>query len=144
MGLLRPRVVTAQDVAADPKRDEDGYLAKVVKYIPGEIVAAYVAAAAALEQAGDSIPLETVLWIVSIVLFVLAPIWILIAAREPNMPAPVFQAVVAPIAFVAWVFALGGPFAFQAWYQPVYGTLVIIFVTIVIPLAEKLFIKPPG
>ena len=142
MGLLRPRVVTAQDAAADPSVSEDSFFAKVVKYIPAEIVAGYVAAEGALEQAQDSVPLESLLWIVSGVLLVLTPIWTYFATQQPGKPGPVFQAVVAPIAFAAWVFALGGPFAFRAWYQPVYGTLIIILVTIAIPLAEKIFVRP--
>ncbi|MGQ9626202.1 MAG: hypothetical protein ACUVV0_04770 [Anaerolineae bacterium] len=140
MEPLRPRVYTALDAARDPTTKEDNYLAKVVKYIPGEIVAAYVAASGALTTAKDAVPLETVLWIVTGVLLVLTPLWILIATAEPGKPRPVFQAVAATIAFICWVFALGGPFAFQPWYVPVYGTLVLIFSTLVIPLAEKAFV----
>ena len=41
---LRPRVMTAQDVKIDPGQAEDTYLGKVSRYIPAEIVAAYIAA----------------------------------------------------------------------------------------------------
>lgn len=141
MGAIRPRVYTARDAAMDSETKEDNYLAKVVKYIPGEITAAYVAAAGALETAKSTVPLETMLWVVGAVLFVLSPIWILVATAESNKPRPVFHAVAAPIAFAAWVFALGGPFAFQQWYVPVYGTLVLLLATFVIPIMEKLFVK---
>ncbi|MFX0199207.1 MAG: hypothetical protein ACFFCW_24050 [Candidatus Hodarchaeota archaeon] len=143
MGTLRPRVYTARDAAIDSETKEDGYLAKVVKYIPGEITAAYVAATGALETAKATVPLETMLWVVAAVLFVLTPIWILVATAEPNKPRPVFHAVAAPIAFACWVFALGGPFAFQRWYVPVYGTLVLILATFVVPIAERAFVKSP-
>jgi hypothetical protein len=48
---IRPRVYTARDAACDAATSEDSYLTKVVKYIPAEIVAAYVAAARALARA---------------------------------------------------------------------------------------------
>jgi len=139
--LKRPRVYTARDAAVDPTKKEDSYLAKVVKYIPGEIVAAYVAASGALESAQNGVKLETALWVVMAVLLVLTPIWILIATAEPNKPRPVFQAVAGAVAFASWVFALGGPFKFYQWYVSVYGTLVLILVTLVMPIAEKLFVK---
>jgi hypothetical protein len=134
---LRPRVYTWKDASLDPAVTEDTYFGKVVKYIPAEIVAAYVAAAGALRSAQDQIPLETLLWLVGAALVVLSPIWVLIAAAEPGRPRPAFQAGAAAAAFACWVFALGGPFEFQSWYKPVYGTLVLIFATLIIPLVEK-------
>lgn len=134
---LRPRVYTARDAACDARTSEDAYLTKIVKYIPAEIVAAYVAASRALEGAQDQVPLETLLWIVAGVLFVLTPLWTLFAAAEPGKPRPVFQACAAALGFACWVFALGGPFEFQTWYRPVYGTVILILVTLVIPLVEK-------
>lgn len=144
---LRPRVYTARDAACDARTSEDAYLTKIVKYIPAEIVAAYVAASRALEGAKDQVPLETVLWIVAGVLLVLTPVWMLFAAAEPGKPRPAFQAWAATLAFACWVFALGGPFEFQAWYRPVYGTLVLILVTLVIPLVDKALVsagRAPG
>lgn len=139
---LRPRVRTAQDAACDASSGEDPYLTKVVKYIPAEVVAAYVAASRALEGARDQVPLETVLWVVAAVLLALTPLWMLVAAAEPGKPRPIFQAGAAAFAFACWVFALGGPFAFQAWYRPVYGTLVLILATLAIPLAERALLRP--
>lgn len=133
----RPRVYTARDAAFDAGTAEDAYLTKIVKYIPAEIVVAYVAASRALEGAKDQVPLETMLWIVTGVLLALTPVWMLFAAAEPGRPRPTFQASAATLAFACWVFALGGPFEFQAWYRPVHGTLVLVLVTLVIPLAEK-------
>lgn len=112
-------------------------------YIPGDIVAAYVAAAGALEQARDTVPIELMLWIVSAGLLVLTPLWILVTPRPANGQPPLFQAAAGTVAFACWVFALGGPFAYQPRYQPVYGTLVLTFTTLVIPLAETAVMKTP-
>jgi hypothetical protein len=135
---IRPRVMTASDAAMDPSVQEDSYLAKVVRYIPGEIVAAYLAAYNALKQAAN-IDLQTLLWIVSGVLLFITPFWILFATRDPNKPRPYVQAVGAMFGFAIWVFAMpDGPFSFQTWYRPVYGSLVLILGTFLMPLLEKL------
>lgn len=141
---LRPRVRTARDAACDASVGEDAYLTKVVKYIPAEVVAAYVAASRALQGAEGEIPLETLLWAVTIVLAALTPLWILFAAADPGKPRPDFQAGAATAAFVCWVFALGGPFELQPWYRPVYGTLVLILATLVMPLIEKAVLGSRG
>ncbi len=142
MPTLRPRAITARDAAADPSTPESGYLAKVVRYIPGEIVAAYLAAYNAVATA-SGVPTQTVLWIIAIVLTVLTPVWILYATADPTKPRPVFQAVAATLGFIFWVFAIpGNPFSFMAWYQPVYGFLVLILGTFLMPLLEKVFVKP--
>jgi hypothetical protein len=134
-------VITAADVKADPTVEESSYLAKVVRYIPGEIVAAYLVAYNAL-AAAPGVPLETVLWIVVGVLTVVTPFWILYAAADPAKPRPVFQAVAAMLSFVIWVFALPqSPFAMQAWYQPVYGFLMLLLGTFLMPILEKAFVR---
>jgi len=141
---LRPRVRTARDAACDASIGEDAYLTKVVKYIPAEVVAAYVAASRALEGATGQVPLETLLWVITAVLAALTPLWTLFAASEPGKPRPAFQAGAATAAFICWVFALGGPFEQLRWYRPVYGTLVLILATLVMPLAERAVLGPRG
>jgi hypothetical protein len=148
-------VITAADAAADPTATEDSYLAKVVRYIPGEVVAAYLAAYNALKAAAPAasaaaqtppppgIPFEKVLWGVVVVLGVLTPFWILYATNDPAKPRPTFQAAAATFAFLVWVFAIPeGPFSSLSWYNPVYGLLGLILSTFLIPLAEKIFVKP--
>jgi hypothetical protein len=41
------------------------------------------------------------------------------------------QAAISTGAFIVWVFALGGPFSSLNWYNPLYGTLVLIGFTLV-------------
>ncbi|HVP56896.1 MAG TPA: hypothetical protein VMU02_02270 [bacterium] len=140
---LRPRVYTAKDARLDPATPEDTYLGKLVKYIPAEVVAAYVAATGAVKSAGADVHRQALLWIIAAGLLVITPIWVLVAATEPGKPRPAFQAGAATAAFACWVFALGGPFEAMTWYKPVYGTVVLIFATLMIPLVEKGFVKAP-
>lgn len=141
MLTLRPRAITAADAQADPTAQQSSYLAKVVRYIPGEIVAAYLVAYNAL-AAASKVPLETILWIVVAVLTVVTPFWIMYATADPMKPKPYFQAVAATISFIIWIFALpASPFAMQSWYQPVYGFLMLILGTFLMPILEKVFVK---
>ncbi|MFL6233983.1 MAG: hypothetical protein ACJ76N_12685 [Thermoanaerobaculia bacterium] len=144
---LRPRVYTERDAQADPPTKPDGYLQKIVKYIPAEIVAAYVALADLVPpKLEDNKPLDNpTLWVIYWILLVLTPLYTWFFTQEANKPKPVFQTVVAPIAFTAWVFAIGGPFAKlkSDWDQPAIGTIVLIVVLLLIPLAERIFIPPP-
>lgn len=138
---LRPRVVTAADTRADSALAEDSYLGKVARYIPSEIVAAYLAASGIVMGASGDIPKLTWLWVVIAVLGVLTPIWMIFATNVPGKPKAVFQIVVATVAYLVWVFAISGADLFPAWYNSIYGGLLLILFTLVVPLVEKIFIK---
>jgi hypothetical protein len=46
------------------------------------------------------------------------------------------------LAFVVFIFALGGPFALTfSWYRPLYGTVVLILTTLLLPLFERFFTR---
>jgi len=139
--------------------DKDDYLTKIIKYIPGEIVAAYLFAAGTI---GDFItegeipegelsnPVKLNLyWWAFIVLLVLAPIYRYLAIKLPGIAIDrlaIVQAVIATIAFATWVYALGGPFdpyENSSWH-PTKGALVLLGVTLALPLLERvaLLFKP--
>ena len=143
MQTIRPRAITAADAAVDPSAHESSYLAKVIRLIPAEIVAAYLAAYNALASAAG-IPLQTVLWIVVAVLTILTPVWILYATTDPNKPRPTFQAGAATLSFMIWIFAIPeSPLSTLPWYRPVYGFLLLILGTFLMPILEKVFVKSP-
>jgi len=102
----------------------DTYFDKIVKYIPSDIVGAWVAAAGAIKGAAG-IPQGRILWIAFIVGVVMTAVWKL---KQTTLP---LQAAISTGAFVVWVFALGGPFEQFSWYQPVYGTLLLIAYTLI-------------
>ncbi len=137
---LRPRIVTAKDAKADPNVLEDPYFAKVTRYIPSEIVAAYVAASG-IVLGSTGVSKLTWLWIVIAVLGVLTPVWLYFATKVEGKPPAVFQIVTGTVAYLVWVFALSGGVLFPAWYNPVYGGLLLILFTLVVPLIEKVVVK---
>lgn len=133
---LRPRVVTARDVRADSSLEEDSYLAKVSRYIPSEIVAAYLAASGIVLGA-QGIPQLNWLWIVIAVLGILTPVWMYFATKVEGKPPAVFQIVAGTVAYLVWAFAISGGDLFPTWYNSVYGGLLLIFFTLVVPIIEK-------
>ena len=134
---LRPRVVTAKDVRADSSLEEDPYLAKVSRYIPSEIVAAYLAASGII-LGGQGIHQVTWLWVAIGVLFILTPIWLFYAMKVAGKPPAIFQIVTGTVAYLVWVFAISGGVLFPTWYNSVYGGLLLILFTLVVPLVEKI------
>ena len=156
---LRPRVYTAVDKETDPTVKPDGFLQKVVKYIPTEIVTAYVAladllkpTAEALKKAVDNKATESEvaklylpLWIAFWILLALTPLYTWFFTQEAGKPKPIFQTCVAPIAFTAWVFALSGPFTqFKDKIGiPGLASAILIIVLLIIPLVERIVVKPP-
>ena len=145
---VRPRVYTPQDLAADPRLRPDGYVQKIVKYVPSEIVAAYIALASYLQPvAADGKTVAATAsdkptWYVFWFLLVLSPIYIYFFTWEPDKPRPVYQTIVAPFAFVAWVIAIEGPvasfFRAQTGVQGI-GMIVLIGVFLLILLGEKVY-----
>ncbi len=135
---LRPRVYSAQDAVLDPNTKPDGFLQKIVKYIPTEIVAAYVAIPSLLDQDKSK-------WIIFYILLGITPLYTWFFTKQPGLTKPIYQTITAPIAFTVWAFALGGPFEKlkEAWTEPKIGSVVMILTTILIPLAERIFVKNP-
>ncbi|GAB3877183.1 hypothetical protein GCM10028824_36670 [Hymenobacter segetis] len=133
----RPRVYTEKDVAADPTVKEDGYLQKLVKYIPIEIVTAYTATSSAVQNKNGPL-----LLVIYYFLLALTPLYTWFLTQEPNKPKPLFQTIISPIAFSAWVFALEGPFdkVKEHWNEPAMGTFVLTGTVLMIPVLERIFL----
>lgn len=121
----------------------ESYFEKLLRFVPGDIIAGYVALDAAIrDQASDSIALY---WIVFAALTILTPLYICyIRIPPPGIQASkAFPAVAGVFAFVVWVFALGGPFevTFTHWYRPIYGSIALILTTLAIPVLESVIFK---
>jgi hypothetical protein len=127
------RIETGQSgsgvAAANAAPTRDDFMARVVKYIPTEIVGLYVAASG-LVAGGTNEP-SRLLWYVFGACALLTPLYLWRFTREPAAgKGPLWiQVILGTIAFPTWVFALGGPFVLLAWYSPKVAALVLIFVT---------------
>lgn len=127
------------DPAPAPEPIDASYFEKLLAYIPADMVAGYLAVDGILKQTMNVMP-NWVYWAVFGALVVFTPLY---TCFRPTQGIILkcgmrFRAITATIAFVVWVFALGGPFAVTfSWYLPVYGSLLLILTTLGIPIAEK-------
>jgi hypothetical protein len=127
------RITTKQLQANFPGTKVDTYFDKVVKYIPADIVGAWVAVTG-LINSGSNIPRGALLWIAFAIGIILTAIWTLKQTTIPGKPPAITQTAVSTGAFIIWVFALGDPFATLEWYRPLYGSLFLILYTLIVAL----------
>lgn len=111
----------------------DTYFDKVIKYIPADIVGAWVAVTG-LISSDTGAPQPLLLWVAFIAGAVLTLLWTLKQTFVPKKKPAITQALLSTGSFVVWVFALGGPFATLGFYRPLYGSLLLIFYTLAIGL----------
>lgn len=136
--MFNPFKIAAQAPPPDSKVT-DSYAEKLIKYIPADILAAYVAIAGITESNNPPLWLT---WGVFGVLLALTPLYVCYVKTQPAgfVSSKMFHWVTACLAFTAWVFALGGPFAATfTWYQPYLGSVVLILTTLIIPVMEGQF-----
>lgn len=106
----------------------DTYFDKVVKYIPADVIGAWVAVTGLVAGAGAA-PRQTILWVAFVIGLILTAWWTL--RQAPGERPAVTQAVISTGAFAVWVFALGGPFEHVPG-QKLYGSLGLILYTLVV------------
>ena len=131
IGVVWPKV---QAAAGAPPVDIDSYFDKVVKYIPADIVGAWVAVTGLISSARD-IPRQTILWVAFAIGLILTAWWTWKQGALPGRRPPATQAIVSTGAFAVWVFALGGPFQHVPGRE-VYGSLLLIPYTLVVALID--------
>jgi hypothetical protein len=132
------RVITSEDakllqpVAYAYTAPSDDYKTRVAKYIPAEIVAAYVAVLGILGMSSDVS--ASFYWKVFGTLLILTAAYTWKASMVSGLPIAVIQIVVSTVSFAIWAFALGKPFTFFDWYQPMYASVLPILYTLIPPL----------
>lgn len=113
----------------------DDYLAKVAKYIPGEIVAAYLAAQTLITNLAQTVPGKTFAFLAMVlILAVLNPFYLKrLAAREstPQEQKPwKRQAIVSTLSFLVWVYALVEAPNALGIYNALFASLLLIVWTL--------------
>lgn len=136
---------TAADPVPPTREGPDAsYFEKLIKYIPGELVAAYLAIDGVLREAALATP-TWMYWVAFSALLILTPLYVIFRPTHNEFAdhSARFHALAATVAFCVWVFALGGPFAIT-WpevYRPVFGSLLLIITTLALPVLEKVAAK---
>ena len=104
------------------------YRARLLKLIPSEIIAAYLAIQGLVSENLDV--RQPVLLFTSVFLFLLIPFYL----RRVFSVKSWGQVIVTMLSFVVWVFSLGGPFLIYSWYNPVIGSVGLILWTLTVPV----------
>ena len=121
-------VITAP--AEQPPADE--YHDRLIKYIPGDVIAVYLTIAGLLNTGGGKVPAATLEWIVFLILIPGTWFYLQRVAQVKKWQ----QIMISVIAFIVWVFSLGGPFTQFHWYEPLYGAIVLPLYTFLVPIFE--------
>jgi hypothetical protein len=150
MPRIRPRVITALDAeknvtrsaSADrggggPDGKEDSYLAKIIKYIPGEVIATHQALAGFDSDANAAL----VGWL-SVMLLPVSVFWFYYGTKEKGEDPAWSQIILCPIAFAIWMIVIQSP-AVQVLFgrqlvTPTQGSIMLIFATAVMSLSKSL------
>lgn len=121
----------------DPNAGFKEYLQRLLKMIPGEIVGLYMIGSGFVPRDKPAI---LVGWsVVCLILLIVLRIWGTAdpAAGKPSQPVPV---AVSAVAFVIWLYWLGGPFAAYPDHNlhvDYVGSLLVLVWSFVIPIFYK-------
>jgi hypothetical protein len=112
-------------MAREVKINQD-YKSKLLKLIPSEIVAAYVVIEGIIPD--ERKYLGTL--VVSLILLIMVPLYL----RKIYNVRRVGQNIFVMVAFVVWIYSLGGPFKFWNIWEAWIGSSLLILYTLAIPL----------
>jgi hypothetical protein len=115
--------------ATEEVRQPDKYTDKLLKDIPADVIAAWLAAKGLILSAGG-VPTNLILWISFAIGLVLTFLWTLKQTSEPGKKPAITQCAISSAAFVIWAMAMGSPFDFNT----LYSSLLLILFSLVVPL----------
>ena len=116
----------------------DDYSDRIVKFIPGDVVAAWLAITTAIKSAAQP-PSERTLWIIFVIGLVFAAAWTWRKTSEQNKEPAYIQIAISTVAFGVWAYATGG--TSPQWpgtlYQPLMATLILVGFSLLSGLVTK-------
>lgn len=120
---------------------QDGYLEALVKNMPSETVAGYLAVLGFLS--GQKTMPAAVLWIVWGLFLVATPLYLfLLKPSNETTPRPWWQVwIFSPIAFAAWSLTTGGAWATIDKASMIGSCLVILLTVLIFPLISMAIAK---
>lgn len=107
----------------------EDYAGRLIKYIPSEVIGAYIALAALVPA--TYVNRQDALWLIFGACAIAVPIYLVPMTWKLGKGPLIIQVILGTLAFPVWVFAIGGPFAKLAWYEGWIASAVLIFVTLI-------------
>lgn len=120
----------------------DVYIDRIIKFVPAPLLAGYAAAMGMIAE--DPVHIQLLSWIVFSVIWAMCPLYVIYIpgeAQDDKDCSKRFHILASIISFPVWAFALGGPFSYIQGYRPLYGALVLIFASLLLPLLQKMVMK---
>jgi len=128
------RIVEAELQKSGKTSNVDNYLDKITKLIPSEILGVWITIKTMVEG-NDSIPENSILLGIFMFCLFLTFAYIRLLPAELEKKPTVKQGIISVGAFMVWAIAIGGkPFISISWYHPIYGSILMVLYTVVIPL----------
>lgn len=115
------------------------YYDKAVKLVPTEIVGAYMVLAGVIgvSSATTAAPADSLsrilIQIVFFALLILTPLYLWKIAKVTNK----VQLIVTTLAFILWIYTLGGPFAVWGIYEPKIAAVLLTLWSLVVPVIVR-------
>jgi hypothetical protein len=123
------RRITSGSLQSTNGQGADGFFDRIIKYIPADIVAGWVALNGFSKDQS-----QTVLWGIFVVVAGLAFFWTKKQTDAPGKPVAMTQCIIAVVSFAVWAFALpSGPFI-ALGYSASLGSIALILYTLGIGL----------
>ncbi len=144
-------------------KEDDGYIQKIIKYIPAEIMTGYTVLVGFLTiNVSTDIPTYKIYYIVLLcILAVITPVWTFYAVLDNDNPSVLeknrkrafFHSIIATLAFAIWVYSIGNPLLKAVLcgcqtvecqdcikYSPILGSIILVLFTIMTPLIERIIL----
>jgi len=110
----------------------DTYTERLLKFIPAESVAGYLALDGMVRSGTDGD--QRRVWLIVIATFGALFTWIYLERVQAVKKRQ--QLAISTASFVIWVFAIGGVFATFSWYEPWQGSVILTMATLLLSLIE--------
>ena len=128
------RIIETELQASQASSEVDSYVDKIMKYIPSEAVGVWITIKSMVEGQSE-IPQSNILWVIFAFSLFLTFAYIKYLPSEAKKQPKVKQALLSVGAFIVWAIAIGGePFKSLGFYHPVYGSILMVLYTAIIPL----------
>ncbi|MFO7661707.1 MAG: hypothetical protein R6X18_03850 [Chloroflexota bacterium] len=117
----------------------DGYWDRVIKNIPGDVVAGWTAILGLFAVSPGVMPdnnTTNLLWIMWASLTVITFLWTFRQTRAPGLQPAWTQIFISTFAFVVWALALGVPFNSLGFYDSRLAAAILIIFTMVVGAIE--------
>lgn len=136
--ITQPSVSVTAEVAGVPPgapgTDFQGYLDRLMKMIPGEAVGLYLVGSGFIPATQS---LVLLIWSIICLAGVIAIKAYGTADRANQIPPDWIHVAISSVAFVIWVYSIGGPFAAYGIATPYIGSLLVLAWTFFVPIFYK-------